>query len=137
MLGTRQFLVRAGIGMQIATVGYANPYRAHIEENGPMRIDQESSLTPRWIVFGTAVVYFALGSLLTAQFIHLKEAWTDNHRAFQMEIHHGAPGKMPALAGRFRSHSRLQAKHRLDLVEYWIPEEAKFTQTRPACVIKR
>jgi hypothetical protein len=102
-----------------------------------MRIDQESSLTPRWIVFGTAVVYFALGSLLTAHFIQLKEAWSDNHRAFQMEIHHGPPGKVPALTERFRSHSRLQARHRLDLVEYWIPEEVKPPQTNPACIIER
>jgi hypothetical protein len=102
-----------------------------------MRIDQESPLTPRWIVFGTAVVYFALGSLLTAQFMHLKEAWADNHRAFQMEIHHSVPGKVPALAERFRSHTRLQARHRLDLVEYGVPEDAKFAQTRPACIVEK
>ena|ERR1700760_1969112 len=100
-----------------------------------MRIDQESSLTPRWIVFGTAVVYFALGSMLTAQFMHLKEHWANNHRAFHIEIHHEAPGKMPALVDR--SHSRLQAKHRLDLVGYWAREEANSTPTRPACILER
>jgi hypothetical protein len=102
-----------------------------------MRIDQESSLTPRWIVFGTAVVYFALGSLLTAHFMHLKEAWADSHRAFQLEIHHGVPGKVPALEEGFRSHSRLQERHGLDLVGYWVPEDAKSTQTSPACIIER
>jgi hypothetical protein len=60
-------------------------------------MDQESPLTPRWIVFGTAVVYFALGSLLTAHFMQLKEAWADSHRAFQVEIHRTAPGKVPAM----------------------------------------
>ena len=52
-------------------------------------------MTPRWIVFGTAVVYFALGSLLTAHFMQLKEAWADSHRVFQLEINHPVPGKVP------------------------------------------
>ncbi len=78
-----------------------------------MRMDHESSLTPRWIVFGTAVVYFALGSLLTAHFMQLKEAWADSHRVFQLEIYHPVPGKVPALAERCRSASRLQARRAL------------------------
>jgi hypothetical protein len=102
-----------------------------------MRIDHESSLTPRWIVFGTAVVYFALGSLLTAHFMHLKEAWGDSHRAFQLEINHAVPGKVPALTERFRSNSRLQARYGLDLIGYSMPEDAKSTQTSPACILER
>ena len=78
-----------------------------------MRMDQESSLTPRWIVFGTAVVYFSLGSLLTAHFMHLKDAWADSHRVFQLEIHHRVPGKVPALEQRLRR-GRLQAKTQWD-----------------------
>jgi hypothetical protein len=87
-----------------------------------MRMDHESSLTPRWIVFGTALVYFALGSVLTAQFMHLKEVWADGHRVFQLEIHHAVPGKVPALEERFRRASRLQARHVLEVVGYWAPE---------------
>jgi hypothetical protein len=102
-----------------------------------MRIDHESSLIPRWIVFGTAVVYFALGSLLTAHFMQLKEAWAGSHRAFQVEINHAAPGKVPALAERFRSHSRLQARYGPDLIGYSVPEDAKSTQTSPACILER
>jgi hypothetical protein len=82
-----------------------------------MRLNDESSLTPRWIVFGTALVYFALGSLLTAHFMHLKETWADSHHAFQQEIHHSVPGKVPTLKERFCSASRLQARHALDVVE--------------------
>ena len=71
-----------------------------------MRMDHESSLTPRWIVFGTALVYFALGSVLTAHFMHLKEAWADSHHVFQLEIYHAVPGKVPdpgrALSQRFQ-----------------------------------
>ena len=87
-----------------------------------MRMDHESSLTPRWIVFGTAVVYFALGSVLTAHFMHLKQAWADKHHVFQLEIYHAMPGKAPALAERCRSASRLQARHGLKVVRYWVPE---------------
>ncbi len=97
-----------------------------------MRMDHESSLTPRWIVFGTALVYFALGSVLTAHFMHLKEAWADSHHVFQLEIYHAVPGKVPALEERFRSASRLQARHGLEVVGYWVPDDAKFTQTNPA-----
>ena len=93
-----------------------------------MRMDHESSLTPRWIVFGTALVYFALGSVLTAHFMHLKEAWADSHHVFQLEIYHA----VPALAERFRSASRFQARHGLQVVGYWVPDDAKFTQTNPA-----
>ena len=97
-----------------------------------MRMDHESSLTPRWIVFGTALVYFSLGSVLTAHFMHLKEVWADRHPAFQLGIHHAVPGKAPALEERFRCASRLQARHGLEVVEYWIPEDAKSAQPDPA-----
>jgi hypothetical protein len=89
-------------------------YRALTEENGPMRMNHESALTPRWIVFGTALVYFVLGSLLTVHFMHLKEAWADSHRVFQLEIHHA----VPALGERFRSPFKSQARHCLDVVGY-------------------
>ncbi len=97
-----------------------------------MRINHESSLTPRWIVFGTAVVYFALGSVLTAQFMHLKEAWADSHRVFQLKIHHVAPGRMPVLEQRLCRVSTLQARHSLAAAGYRILEDAKFTRANPA-----
>ncbi|HET6218869.1 MAG TPA: NIPSNAP family protein [Acidobacteriaceae bacterium] len=97
-----------------------------------MRMNHESALAPRWIVFGTALVYFVLGSLLTVQFMHLKEVWADSHRVSQLEIYHAVPGNVPALEERFRNFSKLQARHCLELVGYWVPEDAKFTQTNPA-----
>jgi hypothetical protein len=78
-----------------------------------MRMDHESPLTPRWIVLGTAVVYFALGSLMTAHFMQLKEVWADSHRVFQWKIHHAVPGKMPVLEERLCSASRLKPRHGL------------------------
>lgn len=97
-----------------------------------MRMNHESSLPPRWIVFGTALVYFALGSLLTVHFMHLREVWADSHRVFKLDIYHALPGKVPTLKERFCSASRLQARHGLDVVEYRVPGDAKFIQTNPA-----
>ena len=78
-----------------------------------MSMNHESSLPPRWIVFGTALVYFALGSLLTVHFMQLKEVWADSHRVFQREIYRAVPGKVPALERallqRFQRHT-LQAR---------------------------
>ena len=99
-----------------------------------MRIDNESSPPPHWIVFGTALVYFALGSVLTAHFMHLKETWADSHHVFRLKIHHAAPGKMPVqmrvqipvLEQRLYRASILQARHGLALAGSWIPEDAKF-----------
>ena len=71
-----------------------------------MRMNHESSLPSRWIVFGTALVYFALGSLLTVHFMQLKEVWADSHRVFQQEIYHAVPGKVPAWKGRFCNASK-------------------------------
>jgi hypothetical protein len=76
-----------------------------------MRTNHESSLTPRWIVFGTALVYFALGSVLTAQFMHMKEAWSGNRHVFQLRIHHALPSRMPVLEERLCSAPRLKARH--------------------------
>jgi len=97
-----------------------------------MRMNHESSLTSRWIVFGTALVYFAAGSLLTAHFMHLREVKAHSHRVVQLETCHAAPGKVPALEERFRSALKLQAKHGLYIVGYWVPEDAKLTQTDSA-----
>jgi hypothetical protein len=97
-----------------------------------MRTPHESSLTPRWIVFGTALVYFALGSLLTAHFMRLKDTWADSHRVFQLKIHHASPGRMPVLEERFCRVSRLQARRDLAVAGYRILEDANFTRTNPA-----
>jgi len=99
-----------------------------------MRMDHESSPPSRWIVFGTALVYFALGSLSTAHFMHLKEAWSDSHRVLHLEIHHGVPGRGVALVQRLRRASRSQARQGRDLVRCWIPGGARLIHTDPPFV---
>jgi hypothetical protein len=76
-----------------------------------------------WIVFGTALISFAVGSLLTARLMRLKQVRADSNRVFELMVYHTVPGKVPALESIFRDVSKLQAKHDLNVVGYWVPNE--------------
>jgi len=76
-----------------------------------------------WIVCGTALVSFAAGSLLTARLMHLNQVRADSNRVFELMIYHAVPGKAPALESIFREVSKLQAKHDLNVVGYWVPND--------------
>jgi NIPSNAP len=76
-----------------------------------------------WIVCGTGLVSFAAGSLITAHFAHANEVRSDSRRVFELRIYHAVPGKGPALESVFRDASKVMAKHRIDVVGYWIPTE--------------
>ena|ERR1700730_1595962 len=76
-----------------------------------------------WIVCGTALVSFAAGSLLTAHLMHLNQAMADTNRVFQLMVYHTVPGKVPALESIFRDVSKLQTKHDLHVVGYWVPND--------------
>lgn len=82
----------------------------------------------RWIFKGrmvcvTAVVSFAAGSLVTARLAHLTQARAEGNRVFELMIYHAMPGKEPALESLFRDVSKLQAKHSLEVVGYWVPND--------------
>jgi hypothetical protein len=103
-----------------------------------MAMNHRPSLTQRntwkfkgWNLCGTALVSFAAGSLATAHLTHLREVKADSNRVFQLEIYHAVPGKVPALEERFRSASKLQAKHDLNVVGYWVPINSAPTETDP------
>lgn len=74
-----------------------------------------------WIVCATAAVSFAAGSLLTAGLMHPSQVRADGNRVFELMVYHTVPGKVPALESIFRDVSKLQAKHNLDVVGYWVP----------------
>jgi hypothetical protein len=76
-----------------------------------------------WMVCGTALLSFAAGSLLTARSLHLRQVRADSNRVFQLMIYHALPGKVPALESIFRDVAKLQAKHDLNVVGYWVPNE--------------
>ena len=76
-----------------------------------------------WIVFVAALLSFAAGVLITASLVHLRHVRADTNRVFELMIYHTVPGQEPALESIFRDVSKLQAKHDLDVVGYWVPTE--------------
>ena len=83
-----------------------------------------------WIVGGAALISFAAGSLVTAYFTHPTRVTADSNRVFELNVYHAVPGKVPALDSRFRDASKLIAKHGLDVVGYWVPDDDPvFTNT--------
>ena len=78
-----------------------------------------------WTLGGVALISFAAGSLITAGLAHINQVSADSTRVFELRIYHAVPGKLPALETRFRdTASKLLAKHGLNAVGYWIPEDA-------------
>ena len=76
-----------------------------------------------WVIYGTALVSFATGSLITARLMHVNQVRADSNRVFALMVYHTVPGKVPALESIFRDVSKLQAKHDLNVVGYWVPNE--------------
>jgi len=76
-----------------------------------------------WVACGAASVSFAAGSLITARLMHMEQVRADGDRVFQLMIYHTTPGKAPALESVFRDVSKLQAKHDLNVVGYWVPTD--------------
>ena len=79
----------------------------------------------RWILCGIALLSFAAGSLFTARLARIDQVRADNNRVFELRVYHTLPGKVPELESRFRdTASKLLAKHGLNAVGYWVPEDA-------------
>jgi hypothetical protein len=95
-----------------------------------MKTDQKRALSlvtcwkfRGWIVWATAVVSFAAGSLISADLARLNKARADSNRVFELMIYHTLPGKAPALESIFKDDSKLMAQHGLDVVGFWVPDE--------------
>ena len=76
-----------------------------------------------WMVCAIALVSFAAGSLLTARLMRLSQVRADSNRVFELMVYHTLPGKVPELESIFRDVSKLSAKHGLDVVGYWVPND--------------
>ena len=70
-----------------------------------------------------SVAAFIAGSLFTAGLGHIKAVRADSNRVFELMIYHTLPGKGPELESIFRDVSKLQAKHDLNVVGYWVPND--------------
>lgn len=76
-----------------------------------------------WKFCATAAVSFACGSLITAHLSHIQEVKAESNRVFELMVYHTEPGKVPVLESIFKDLSKLQAKHGLNTVGYWVPTD--------------
>lgn len=76
-----------------------------------------------WIACGIALVSFAAGSLTTARLTHARQVRANSNRVFELMVYHTAPGKEPELESIFRDVSKMQEKHNINVVGYWVPND--------------
>jgi NIPSNAP len=77
----------------------------------------------RWVVWGTGLASFAAGSLLTLACAHMRRVRADSERVFELMVYHTVPGKVPELESIFRDVAKLQTKHDVNVVGYWVPND--------------
>lgn len=75
-----------------------------------------------WIICASLTSFIA-GYAITGGLLRADEVRADNNRVFELMIYHAAPGKGAALESIFRDVSKLQAKHGLEVVGYWVPND--------------
>jgi hypothetical protein len=71
----------------------------------------------------TALLSFFAGALLAFYAFRPKPVAASTNRVFELMIYHTLPGRASALESVFRDVSTLQAKHGLDVVGYWVPND--------------
>jgi hypothetical protein len=76
-----------------------------------------------WFLLGTVLLSFAAGSLITARFMQATKVRADDNHVFELMVYHTVPGKVADLESIFRDVSKLQAKHNLNVVGYWVPND--------------
>jgi len=76
-----------------------------------------------WMVWAAALVSFGAGSLTTAYLTHVKQVRADSNHVFELNIYHTLPGKAHELEELFRGDSKLMAKHGLNVIGFWVPNE--------------
>ena len=85
----------------------------------------ESALWRRAIRTATliciALISFSAGALFHARMAHPAVVKADSHHVFELMIYHTLPRKAPALESVFREASKLQRRHGLNVVGYWVP----------------
>jgi NIPSNAP len=75
------------------------------------------------IIFAVATLAFSAGSLATAYLTHVKQVRADSNHVFELNIYHTIPGKANELEDLFRGDSKYMAKHGLNVIGFWVPNE--------------
>lgn len=71
---------------------------------------------------GVACVFFFAGMLFQSHFFRSEPVEGASDHLYELMIYHTLPGKAPALESIFRDVSKLQTKHSLNAVGYWVPK---------------
>jgi hypothetical protein len=80
-------------------------------------------ISTKWLLCGTALVSFLAGSLIANQMTHANDVSANNNRVFELLVYHTIPGKVPAMESIFHDVAKLQEKHDLDVIGYWVPDD--------------
>ena len=93
------------------------------KKNPPVLVMLNRWQLKAWTNYGIVLLSFASGSLITARLIHGNDERADSNRIFELLVYHTLPGKVPALESIFRDVSKLQEKHDLKVIGYWVPND--------------
>ena len=77
----------------------------------------------KWPACGIALISFTAGSLITARLMQPNNVSADSNRVFELMIYHTVPGKVADLESIFRDVSKLQTRHDLNVIGYWVPND--------------
>ena len=77
----------------------------------------------RWTECGIALLSFAAGALITVYLTRVSEVRAEGNRVFELFVYHTVPGKVPAVESIFRDVAKLQDKHDINVLGYWVPNE--------------
>jgi NIPSNAP len=99
---------------------------ANSEEQRPMSANETPyKLTGRWKCKGSLIaviiVSCAVGSLVTARLYGASTA--DADRVYELRVYYAVPGKVHVLEAHFRDAASLLAKHDLNVIGYWVPND--------------
>jgi len=76
-----------------------------------------------WPAYAMALLSFAAGSLITARLMRPTPVRADGNRVFELNIYHAVPGKGADLEAVWRDASKIVAKHGINILGYWVPNE--------------
>ena len=99
------------------------------EDHLSMNTNHEPALNERrplklgLIFCSTALLSFFAGIVFASNLLHPRPVQASSDRVFELMIYHTLPGKVSALESIFRDSAARQAKHGLDVVGYWVPNE--------------
>jgi hypothetical protein len=80
-------------------------------------------ISKKRLLCATALVSFLAGSFIANQVTRADQVSANNNRVFELLVYHPTPGKEPALESIFRDVAKLQKKHDLEVIGYWVPDD--------------